>query len=267
MKVVISLFIGFLLFTQQDVFCQKKGKLSQPKQKQKLKAKPVPPTLEQLVKLQQYSYPYYAIINNGPSPISGCFISYKNISYFVTTRHSFYTTTNERRKITNVMIFMDPDNMKNNTKVLSLNMTEQNLLPVCFDFGCTDIILLPVIIPKEQSVNYVTLESKENIDGKDMAIVGYIKDSINIIKTRFDSFLNRDSTYFLTEKSSAKDQSGAPVLIYSINKGVSKVTLAGVYSGKEISQELFDKGLVSRAHYISMFLNSKTKEELLGKEQ
>ena len=37
MKVVISLFIGFLLFAQQDVFCQKKGKITQSKQKQKAK--------------------------------------------------------------------------------------------------------------------------------------------------------------------------------------------------------------------------------------
>src|SRR4051812_13283046 len=82
-------------------------------------------------KIEAYSYPYYAIINNGPSPVSGCFIVYKNISYFVTTRHNFYTTTNERKKISNVMIFIDPNNMKNSTKVLSLNMTDQKVLPVC----------------------------------------------------------------------------------------------------------------------------------------
>lgn len=156
--------------------------------------------------------------------------------------------------------------MKSNAKVLSLNMTDQKLLPVCFDFGCTDIVLLPVTIPKEMQVNYVSLDTKEAIEGKEMSIVGYLKDSINVINTKFDSFLPRDSTYFLTAKSSAKDQSGAPVLINVRSKNGNKIVLAGIYSGKEISQEYFDKGLVSRAYYITKFLNERKKEELIGKD-
>ncbi len=254
MKTLTAIIISLGLCMSHSAFSQKT------KTKTKTKAKIV----EELVPLQDYSYPYYAIINNNSSPITGCFINYKNISYFVTARHSFYTTTNERKKISNVMIFIDPNNMNNNAKVLSLNMNDQKVLPVCFDFGCTDIILLPVNIPKELPVNYVNLEPKEAIQGKEMAIVGYVKDSLNIIKTKFNSFLPRDSTYFLTEKSSAKDQSGAPVLTWSKNKGVLKVNLAGVYSGREMSQEYFDKGLVSRASFIWSFLNSKNKKELLG---
>lgn len=252
MKAFARLLFALLLMISHNTFSQKKKtpvKVKQPQEQWNPEA---------------YSYPYYAIINNGPSPISGCFISYKNISYFVTTRHNFYTTTNERKKISNVMIFIDPNNMKNNAKVLSLNMTDQKVLPVCFDFGCTDILLLPVNIPKDMTVNYVSLEPREVIEGKEMSIVGYIKDSLSIIKTKFDGFLPRDSTYFLTEKSSPKDQSGSPVLVYTKNKGVAKVVLAGIYSGKEISQEFFDKGLISRAHFITTFLNSKSKEELLG---
>ncbi|MFT3911089.1 MAG: hypothetical protein QM737_16840 [Ferruginibacter sp.] len=253
MKAFARIFI-VLLLTGNNAFCQKT--------KVKTKVKQV----QERFKVEDYSYPYYAIINNGPSPISGCFINYKNISYFVTTRHNFYTTTNERRKISNVMIFIDPDNMKNSAKVLSLNMTDQKILPVCFDFGCTDIILLPVNIPKELPVNYVSLDARESLENREMSIVGYIKDSLSIIETKFDSYLPRDSTYFLTEKSSPKDLSGSPVLIYYKNKGIAKVILAGIYSGKEISQEYFDKGLISRASFITRFLNSKTKEELLGKE-
>jgi len=256
MKAVARTLIGLLLITGNNAFCQKTKVKAKVKQAQ------------ERFKVEDYSYPYYAIINNGPSPISGCFINYKNISYFVTTRHNFYTTTNERRKISNVMIFIDPNNMKNSAKVLSLNMTDQKILPVCFDFGCTDIILLPVNIPKELPVNYVSLDAKESFENKEMSIVGYIKDSLSIIETKFDSYLPRDSTYFLTEKSSPKDQSGSPVLIYYKYKtrGIAKVVLAGIYSGKEISQEYFDKGLISRASFITRFLNSKTKEQLLGKE-
>ena len=254
MRVLTSIFIFFLFIIANNAFSQKTNAKSKIKQQQ------------DLFKIEDYSYPYYAIINNGPSPVSGCFINYKNVSYFVTTRHNFFTATNERKKITNVMIFVDPTNMKNNAKVLSLNMADQKILPVCFDFGCTDIILLPVNIPKELPVNYVTLDTKETIEGKEMSIVGYIKDSLSIIKTKFDGFLPRDSTYFLTEKSSPKDQSGSPVLVYYRSKGIIKVILAGIYSGKEISQEYFDKGLVVRASLISRFLNTKSKEELLGKE-
>jgi hypothetical protein len=252
MRVFTRLLIAIFILTGNSAFSQK------PKAKAKVKHP------QDQFKIEAYSYPYYAIINNGASPISGCFISYKNISYFVTTRHNFYTTTNERKKISNVMIFIDQTNMKNSAKVLSLNMTDQKMLPVCFDFGCTDIVLLPVTVPKELAVNYVSLESKEMIEGKEMSIVGYIKDSVSIVKTKFDGFLPRDSTYFLTEKSTPKDQAGSPVLVYSKNKGVAKVVLAGVYSGKEISQDNFDKGLISRAHFITIFLNSKSKEELLG---
>lgn len=251
---MIALFAGLIFFSYQDAFAQKS--------KVKTKAKPAHEQFD----FQNYSYPYYAIINNGPSPVTGCFISYKNHSYFVTTRHSFYTTTNERRKITNVMIFIDPSNIKNSSKVLSLNMADQKMLPVCFDFGCTDIILLPVTIPKDLPVNYVVLDPREVIVGKEMSIVGYVKDSLNVVHTKFDSFIPRDSTYFLTTLSSPKDQAGAPVLMYIKNKGVAKVVLAGVYSGKEISQEDFDKGLVSKASFITTFLNSKTAEELLGKQ-
>lgn len=255
MKVVVSLLFSCLIFAGNDAFCQKT------KAKPKTAAKQVVDPF----KFEDYSYPYYAIVNGGQTPISGCFISYKNISYFVTTRHSFYTAINERKKINNVMIFIDPNNMTSNAKVLSLNMADQKLLPVCFEFGCTDIVLLPVNIPKDLPVNYVHIEPKEMLEGRDMSIVGYIKDSLNIIETKFANFLQRDSTYFLTEKSSSRDQSGSPVLIRYKNKGVSKVILAGIYSGKEISQEDFDKGLVSRASFIIKFLNSKTKEELLGK--
>ena len=255
MKALLSLFVAMLCFLSQDAFSQKTKVKSKVKQ------------TERQFPFGDYSYPYYAIINNGPTPVTGCFINHKNVSYFVTTRHSFYTTTNERRKITNVMIFMEPAMIKNSgAKVISLNMTDQKILPVCFDFGCSDILLLPVNIPKELPVNYVSLGLKETMVGKEMFIVGYVKDSLSIIKTKFDSFLARDSTYFLTEKSSPKDQSGAPVLVYTKSKGIEKVVLAGVYSGKEISQDDFDKGLISKASLITRFLNSKTKEELLGKD-
>lgn len=254
MRVLTSVFTCLLFISSYNTFAQKAKSKTKTKQPQ------------EFVKFGDYSYPYYAIINNGPSPISGCFINYKNVSYFVTTRHNFFTTTNERKKITNVMIFVEPSNMKNNAKVLSLNMADQKILQVCFDFGCSDIILLPVDIPKELPVNYVSLDTKEMIEGKEMSIVGYIKDTLSIIKTKFDSFLPRDSTYFLTEKSSPKDQSGSPVLVYYKSKGVAKVILAGVYSGKEISQDDFDKGLVSRASFISRYLSSLTKPQLLGKE-
>src|SRR5437868_14239159 len=97
MKTLFGIMMCIGLFSGLEAFSQK-GK-SKAKTKQE----------HDLVKLQDYSYPYYAIINNGPSPITGCFINYKNISYFVTTRHSFYTATNERKKISNVMIFIDPE--------------------------------------------------------------------------------------------------------------------------------------------------------------
>ena len=252
MKAIAYLFFAFLFFISQEAFCQKaKSKIKQP---------------QDVVRFQDYSYPYYAIKITGLSPFSGVLTTNKTIPILLPRRTSFFTATNERRKITNVMIFTDPYNMKNNTKVLSLNMTEQKILPVCFDFGCTDIVLLPVSIPKDFALNYVSLEPKEMIEDKEMAIVGYIKDSLSIIKTKFSGFLPRDSTYFLTEKSGTKDQSGSPVLLYSKTKGVGKIVLAGVYSGKEISQEYFDQGLISRAYFITRFLNSKTKAGLLGKD-
>src|SRR5882757_7226140 len=111
MRAFTRLLIAVFILTGNSAFSQKT----------KVKAKTKQP--QDQFKIEAYSYPYYAIINNGPSPITGCFISYKNISYFVTTRHNFYTTTNERKKISNVMIFIDPNNMKNSAKVLSLNMT------------------------------------------------------------------------------------------------------------------------------------------------
>jgi hypothetical protein len=40
------------------------------------------------------------------------------------------------------------------------------------------------------------------------------------------------------------------------------VILAGVYSGKELSQEFFDKGLIARANFIIKFLDSKKKADL-----
>lgn len=256
MKAVSSLLIFFLLFIGGSGYSQTKTK-----------AKPKKVPVEH-IPYQDYSYPYYAIVNTGSTPVAGCFINYKGQSYFVTTRHSFYTTTNERRKITNVMIFLDPDNIKNSSKVLSLNMTEQKLLPVCFDSGCIDIILLPVTIPRDLSVNFVHLEPKDVILHKEMAIVGYVKDTLNIVETKFDSFSERDTTFFLTEKSSPMEQSGSPVIMYNRNKtGSSKFTLAGIYAGKEISKEHFDKGLVSKASYITRFLDAKEKEELEEKQK
>ncbi|MBS1742839.1 MAG: hypothetical protein JST81_07345 [Bacteroidetes bacterium] len=255
MKFCTKLLTVILILTCSVTLAQKSKSASKSKE------------LKDRVKLESYSYPYYAIINNGPSPITGCFIYYKNKSYFVTTRHNFFTTTNERKKITNVMIFIDQNHMKSNSKVLSLNMNDQKVLPVCFEFGCTDIVLLPVEIPADMSVNYVGLESKDVSAETEMAIVGYVKDSVNIIETKFNSFLPRDSAYFLTDKSSAKDLSGSPVLVYSKSKTGTKVILAGIYSGKEISQENFDKGLISRGSLILRFLNSKTKEELSSNKQ
>ena len=172
MKALLSLFVAMLCFLSQDAFSQKTKVKSKVKQ------------TERQFPFEDYSYPYYAIINNGPTPVTGCFINHKNVSYFVTTRHSFYTTTNERRKITNVMIFMEPAMIKNSgAKVISLNMTDQKILPVCFDFGCSDILLLPVNIPKELPINYVSLGLKETMVGKEMFIVGYVKDSLSIINT------------------------------------------------------------------------------------
>jgi hypothetical protein len=257
MKAVLSIFTIFLFLTAHPAFCQKSKKKVSEKIKSQQKSN--------LPKVEDYSYPYYTLINNASTPISGCFINYKNQSYFVSTRHSFYTPVNEKRKITKVMIFIDPNDLKNTAKVLSIDMTDQKILPVCFDSGCTDIVLIPVSIPKELHVNYVNLDSKETIQDKEMSIVGYVKDSLTIIKTKFHSILPRDTTYFLTEKSSVKDQAGSPVLIYSKVKGkgvIPKVILAGVYSGKELSQEFFDKGLIARANFIIKFLDSKKKADL-----
>ena len=44
--------------------------------------------------LQKYSYPFYTILNGATTPLSGCFIKYKDSSYFVTSRHHFFTPVN-----------------------------------------------------------------------------------------------------------------------------------------------------------------------------
>lgn len=207
--------------------------------------------------VQQYSYPFYSIINGTTTSLSGCFIRYKDSSYFVTSRSHFYTPLNELRKLSNVMIFVEPNNQRNNAKALSLNMKKQRLMPLCVDSVCADIILIPINIPAEYSINYVELSKNEDFADKDLYITGYAQDTSKVVKTRFVKILERDSAYFLTENANTKDQSGSPVLIYSKNKNVVKVQLAGIYAGRELKPENFNKGLVTRASLIYKLFEPK----------
>ncbi len=238
---VISSFIAILLLVITGAYGQKQKRAEK----------------SQGQELLPYSYPFYTIINGVTTPLSGCFIRLKDSTYFVTARHHFYTPVNELRKLSDVMIFVDPRNTRDNARALSLNMKTQRLIPICFDSVCTDIILLPIIIPDEYNINYVDIEHVENLQGKEMAIVGFVQDTSNIIKTKYAGILSRDTTYFLTDKSNTKDQSGSPVLIVSKLKGITKVVLAGIYAGRELSQDDFNKGLVSRAQMINAFFESK----------
>jgi hypothetical protein len=234
MKSVLGVSTVILFLTAGAVFGQIKKK----------------PMLPQGPLLQQYSYPFYTISNGVTASFSGCFIKYKDSTYFVTARHHFYTPVNELRKLSNVMIFVDHHNTRDNTRALSLNMKTQRVIPVCKDSVCTDIVLLPIKIPDEYKIHYAELDSEEDFEGKEMSIVGYVQDTSNIIETKFYDFLQRDNNYFLTENSNTKDQSGSPVLMVSKSKGVNRIILAGIYSGRELSQDNFNKGLVSRAYLI-----------------
>jgi hypothetical protein len=215
------------------------------------------PVLPEEPEVQQYSYPFYSILNGTTTSLSGCFIKFKDSSYFVTSRHHFYTPLNELRKLTNVMIFVEPNNQRNNAKALSLNMKKQRLMPLCIDSVCSDIILIPINIPAEYSINYVELSKNEDFADKDLYIAGNAQDTSKVVKTRFVKVLERDSSYFLTESANTKDQSGSPVLVYSKNKGVVKVQLAGIYAGRELKPDNFNKGLVSRASFIYKLFEPK----------
>ena len=215
------------------------------------------PVLPEEPEVQQYSYPFYSIINGTTNSQSGCFIKYKDSSYFVTSRNHFYTPLNELRKLTKVMIFVESNNLRNDAKALSLNMKKQRLMPLCVDSVCADIILIPINIPAEYNINYVELSKNEDFADKDLYIAGYAQDTSKIVKTRFVKILERDSSYFLTESANTKDQSGSPVLVYSKNKGVAKVLLAGIYAGRELKPENFNKGLVSRASFIYKLFEPK----------
>jgi len=219
-------------------------------QKQKKPAAlPAGPAIE----FKKYSYPFYTIINGNTTTLTGCFIKVKDSTYFVTARHHFYTPVNEMRKLSNVMIFVEPDNKKSNAKALSLNMKIQRLIPVCIDSVCTDIVLLPITIPNDYSIHYAELPGNEKMEGHKMTIAGYVQDSINITETKFHSIVARDSSYFLTDHSVSNEQTGSPVLMASGAKGKPEVVLAGIYSGRELSKEHFNKGLVASASVIHAY--------------
>lgn len=209
--------------------------------------------------LEQYSYPYLTIQNNTTSTQTGCFIKMGDSTYFVTARNHFFTPVNEQRKFSNVLIFLEPGHNNFNARALSLNMKTQRIIPVCMNELCTDIVLLPVAIPADFKINFVEIDPAASVTGKELFIVGYVQDSTSIIKTSFYKELPRDQQFFLTNHSNMKDQSGSPVLMPTVSGGKTKVVLTGIYSGRELYQENFNKGLVVRANLISEFLEGKKR--------
>lgn len=191
--------------------------------------------------LSKYSYPFYLGTKNAARPGgTGFFFEKYGSIYFATAMHTLYKEIKPNADLldfSDILIYYTPWDWKSENYLI-YNRSKIKLMPYCFQKGCGDVVIFRVQIPDSVRINITpTLQNYEpdlfNV-GRDIAIVGYPNDHLDIVRTSI-SKSEKSSIYCYTGKASKHGASGAPVLMFV--PPLNKAMLAGVYNGRDTTNE------------------------------